>query len=497
MICKSTLKNHKTLLLMFFLLLNFISNAQIGIGTITPNATSILDITSTTKGMLAPRLTTAQRVAITTPADGLLVYDTDLKLFYYYSIGSSAWLPINSGTTGRINFKRIKSTDVLATVLAAELAAGGGAKYLLSSNTLYEINGTVSFNFPIDLNNAYVQGLDTNEDVIVRSSGNIFEGVNGGSIKGVTLIATAGNIFNLSGAATQNLIFRDCIVANSNSVGTISGFGLVFLSIIQFSGNTNGIVYNNITQLLLSNLGWFSNNAGTYEKLTGTFTLVEKQGGFSQVNGTAVGFDVSTNPTISDDAVLESVVFTGTTTTGYVKPYTVGTYTGFNFNNNWNVRSAGIPTESDSNAAGDFSMDYAVGLGTAVPFTNNLNPSNIVKVGDATTVSTSSNLFRFSIDATPNRLKYIGRKKRIFQIAGSISFQVPAAGTYIVYIAKNSTVINQFKIHGRGTVANDIVALPLNAATELTTNDIIEVYAQRYTGSNGSIIVPNMTVTIR
>ena len=61
-----------------------------------------------------------------------------------------------------------------------------------------------------------------------------------------------------------------------------------FLSIIQFLGNTNGITYNNITQLLLSNLGWFSNNSGTYEKLTGTFTLVEKQGGFSQVNGTAI-----------------------------------------------------------------------------------------------------------------------------------------------------------------------------------------------------------------
>lgn len=488
--------NQKILFLLYFFLITFATNAQIGIGTVTPNASSVLDITSTTQGMLTPRMTTAQRTAIASPADGLIVYDTTLKLFYYYSSATSSWTQVSSSTTGRINFKRIKSTDVLATVLATELAAGGGSKYVLNSNTLYEINGTVNFNFPIDLNNAYVHGLDSNDDVITRTSGNIFEGSTGGSIRSLTLVATGGNVFNLNGAATQNLIFRDCIVANSNTVGTISGFGLVFLSIIQFSGNTNGITYNNITQLLLSNLGWFSNNAGTYEKLTGTFTLVEKQGGFSQVNGTAIGFDVSGNPAITGDAVMESVVFTGSNTAGYVKPYTTGTYTGYNFNNNWNVRSAGIPTEADAVAVGDFAMDYAVGSGIGVAF-NNSNPSNIVKVGTGTPSTTYSNLFRFITDS-PNRLKYVGKKKRIFQVGGSISFQVPAAGTYIIYIAKNGTALTQYKIYGRGQATNDIVVLPLNASVELTTNDYIEVFAQRYTGgTNNDIVVPNMTITIK
>ncbi|MEZ0130194.1 PAS domain-containing protein, partial [Flavobacterium sp. LBUM151] len=252
----------------------------------------------------------------------------------------------------------------------------------------------------------------------------------------------------------------------------------------------------NITQLLLSNLGWFSNNAGTYEKLTGTFTLVEKQGGFSQVNGTAIGFDVSGNPAITGDAVMESVVFTGSNTAGYVKPYTTGTYTGYNFNNNWNVRSAGIPTEADAVAVGDFAMDYAVGSGIGVAF-NNSNPSNIVKVGTGTPSTTYSNLFRFITDS-PNRLKYVGKKKRIFQVGGSISFQVPAAGTYIIYIAKNGTALTQYKIYGRGQATNDIVVLPLNASVELTTNDYIEVFAQRYTGgTNNDIVVPNMTITIK
>ncbi len=50
---------------------------QIGINTSTPNASAQLDINSTTKGLLLPRLTKAQRDAIATPAAGLLVYQTD------------------------------------------------------------------------------------------------------------------------------------------------------------------------------------------------------------------------------------------------------------------------------------------------------------------------------------------------------------------------------------------------------------------------------------
>lgn len=488
---------YSRLLLGICLVVSILVTSLVGINTTTPDASSLLDLNSTNRGFLAPRMTTAQRMAITSPADGLMVYDTTSKLFYYYVSSTSSWSPINSSVSGRSNFKRIKSTDVLSTVLASELAAGGGTRYVMNSNTLYEINGQVQFDFPIDLNNSYIQGLDTNDDIITRASGNIFEGSTGGSIRNLTLRATGGNVFNLNAAATQNLIFRDSVVSGSNSVGTISGFGLVFMSIVQYAGNTNGITYNNISQLLLSNVGWFSNNSGTYEKFTGTFNLIEKQGGFSHVeSASATGFDVSTSGLTVSSGILESVVFTGTNTAGYVKPYSTGTYTGYNFTNNWIVRSSGILTESDNNAVGDFSVDYAVGSGIGVSF-NTSNPSNIVKIGTASSVSTSLNLFRFATDGVPNRLKYVGKNKRIFHITGSVSFQVPAAGTYIIYIAKNGTALSQTKIYGRGSATNDIVVVPINGTAELSTNDYIEIFAQRYTGANGDIVVPNMSITIK
>jgi len=68
-----------------FLFTGYIANAQVGIGTITPETTSMLDITSTTKGFLMPRMTTGQRTAITSPAAGLQVFDITTNSVWYYN----------------------------------------------------------------------------------------------------------------------------------------------------------------------------------------------------------------------------------------------------------------------------------------------------------------------------------------------------------------------------------------------------------------------------
>lgn len=61
-------------------LVRFKQNGQVGIGTNSPASTSILDISSTTRGFLPPRMTTTQRDAISSPAEGLTIYNlTDHK----------------------------------------------------------------------------------------------------------------------------------------------------------------------------------------------------------------------------------------------------------------------------------------------------------------------------------------------------------------------------------------------------------------------------------
>jgi len=63
-------------------------------GVSTPHASSILDVRATDKGMLIPRLTTVQRQAIASPANGLLVYDTDENSFFYYDATKGGWVGV-------------------------------------------------------------------------------------------------------------------------------------------------------------------------------------------------------------------------------------------------------------------------------------------------------------------------------------------------------------------------------------------------------------------
>jgi hypothetical protein len=63
---------------------------SIGNGSTAANASSILDLTSTTKGFLPPRMTLAQRTAITTPPEGLIVFQTNGTIgLYIYA--NAAW----------------------------------------------------------------------------------------------------------------------------------------------------------------------------------------------------------------------------------------------------------------------------------------------------------------------------------------------------------------------------------------------------------------------
>lgn len=85
----------KYILIPFFLLTILIVNAQTGIGTTSPNASAKLDVYSTNKGFLPPRVSLTDiydQSTIPTPATGLLVYckgDAGLSAGYYYWNGNA------------------------------------------------------------------------------------------------------------------------------------------------------------------------------------------------------------------------------------------------------------------------------------------------------------------------------------------------------------------------------------------------------------------------
>jgi hypothetical protein len=112
------------------------------------NTSAMLDVSSTNKGFLAPRMTTAQRTSIASPADGLLVYDTDTKSFWYFSItwketnlnngggGGSFSLPYAGTGSSNDKLFSINNTSITDASVGIYGKIGVGGTVVLGTNTV-------------------------------------------------------------------------------------------------------------------------------------------------------------------------------------------------------------------------------------------------------------------------------------------------------------------------------------------------------------------------
>lgn len=116
------LKVKGALLTVLLALFAFVANAQVGIGTITPNSSAQLDVQSTTKGLLTPRMTDAERIGIVTPATGLLVYQTNGDAGFWYYTGLQ-WVPLKTAPAagGSAIIPYASGTPVVMTTIAGGL----------------------------------------------------------------------------------------------------------------------------------------------------------------------------------------------------------------------------------------------------------------------------------------------------------------------------------------------------------------------------------------
>jgi len=104
----------------------FDNGTSVGIGTITPDASSILDLTSTSKGFLSPRMTTTERDAISAPVNGLFIYNTTTSFFNYWN--GSSWTQIDTATGGDVSGSGTTNRAVMWT---------DGANSVIGNSTWY------------------------------------------------------------------------------------------------------------------------------------------------------------------------------------------------------------------------------------------------------------------------------------------------------------------------------------------------------------------------
>ena len=105
----------------FIIIISFAAQAQVGIGTNTPAASAQLEVSSTTKGLLTPRMTASERTAINSPSTGLIVFQTDATQGFYYNAGtpqSPSWVILLNGGSS------LASSSITGTISVANGGTG-------------------------------------------------------------------------------------------------------------------------------------------------------------------------------------------------------------------------------------------------------------------------------------------------------------------------------------------------------------------------------------
>ena len=261
--------------LLLFLLACQFSIAQVGIGTTTPNSSAILDLTSSSKGMLIPRLTLAQKLSIISPATGLMIYQTDGTYGLCYYDGSS-WITLitggdswkltgNSGSIAASNFIGTSdSVDLITKTNNIErmrvLSGGNIGIGTTSPGSTLDIKGTLrlsgSTSGYVGLQPAAAAGSTTYTLPSADGTGGQQLTTNGaGLLSWSNQTGTTTNTLSLASNSLTSTV--NGVAATSNAVSGVSNTSAantLSTTVNGITGSTINIINSNATSLAGANL---------------------------------------------------------------------------------------------------------------------------------------------------------------------------------------------------------------------------------------------------
>ncbi|MDA9290018.1 fibronectin type III domain-containing protein [Polaribacter sp.] len=221
--------------------------AQVGIGTTTPDASSALDITSTTKGLLIPRMTTAQRNLISSPVTGLMIHNTDNGAIETYTATTDSWFTLGMGQGAS----------------SSNTAVGINA---LNSNVVTDISGVGNNAYGYNALQFNTSGFYNTANGAVALNNNTTGNSNTANGAGALQFNTTGKANTANGAGALN--------NNTEGIAnTANGDGALFSNTSGFGNTANG-------QDAL-----YSNNEGDYNTANGQDALYSNNGSNNTANG--------------------------------------------------------------------------------------------------------------------------------------------------------------------------------------------------------------------
>lgn len=261
----------KKYLIVTFLLLTLFSNAQIGIGTPKPSSDAALEIKSSTKGFLLPRLTTAERDVITSPSVGLVIYNTTKNCLEWYN-GTIWYNGCSAGTATSPNY--LCSTASNGTLTQGQAVSGVTQTITATGMTPGPFNISATYDGVTFSASGTYTGTGS-QNIVLTASGTPLSGGTGTYVLNTTPSCSFDRPITGTTTATTSGV-TNC---NFASNGTL----------------TQGQPITNATQTLKANV----TKTGTYylkgtavngilSELTGTFTALGSQEMIIKFSGTPI-----------------------------------------------------------------------------------------------------------------------------------------------------------------------------------------------------------------
>lgn len=344
-----------------------------------PHASAMLDVKSTTKGLLIPRMSTTERLSVSSPAEGLIVFDTDLGSLAYYTSGTWKLTP---GTPGGV---------------ANEVTFWNTSSALGSNSNLVWDNANSRLGIGTT---APTQQLELTASLKLPETTN--------SATGIIYKGEYPFIHDYSppGADGAN-VFMGWLSGNFTMVGTGN----------QSSFNT-GVGYYSLWGLTTgcsnTGLGSFalqSNNTGVFNSAVGTNALLENtSGGFNAAFGcNALSHNTvgNYNVALGDNSLSGNTASDRNTAAGYSALFSQSYYPGANYSGNnvaigfqslYNLASTSVDNGKGNTAVGSSAM-YNATTGyhnTGIGYNADINPTdqhNSIAIG-YNTIATASDQVR-------------------------------------------------------------------------------------------------------
>lgn len=223
------MKNKFTILFVTLCLFGFSQNVAINATGAAPNVSAMLDIASTTSGLLVPRMTTAQRTAIAAPATGLIVYDTTTGGFWYFD--GVIWVQLlNTNTGWALVGNALVGTEFMGSTNAQPVRffSNNTERMRIFSVGRVGINNTAAASGQLDVRGAFATAFADLATIFGKNTngtgtGGVFVGQNAADNAlvagsgGVTIGTTTGLYAQYTtGAAGQGVLIQDAFGAQWN-----------------------------------------------------------------------------------------------------------------------------------------------------------------------------------------------------------------------------------------------------------------------------------------